>query len=147
MSTATPPAEPAQRGGEWLASWGPENPQTWEPIMTQKTALDALVHQHLEAARQAPAGRSAHTVVGGHEHMLRQTLIALLEGRELAEHENPGEATVHVLHGRVRLVAGPDSWEARKGDLLVVPPAPHRLEALADSAVLLTVAKLDHQRR
>ena len=73
--------------------------------------------------------------------------LALVEGQELAEHENPGEATVHVLHGRVRLIAGADSWEARRGDLLVVPQAPHRLAALADSVVLLTVAKLDHRRR
>src|SRR4051794_14491586 len=93
--------------------------------MTRKTSLDALVTQHLDAARQASAGRSAHTVVGGHEHVLRQTLIALVEGQELAEHENPGEATVHVLHGRVRLIAGADSWEGRRGDLLPVPQAPH----------------------
>jgi quercetin dioxygenase-like cupin family protein len=44
--------------------------------------------------------------------------------------------------GRVRLEAGQDSWEGRQGDLLVVPAAPHSLRALADSAVLLTVAKL-----
>jgi quercetin dioxygenase-like cupin family protein len=113
--------------------------------VTQKSSLDALATHHLDAARRASAGRSAHTVVGGHEHVLRQTLIALVEGQELAEHENPGEATVHVLHGRVRLVAGADSWEGRRGDLLVVPRAPHRLAALADAAVLLTVAKLDHR--
>lgn len=52
-----------------------------------------------EDARRAPAGRSAHTAVGGHTHVLRQTVVALLEGRELAEHENPGEATVHVCAG------------------------------------------------
>jgi quercetin dioxygenase-like cupin family protein len=34
------------------------------------------------------------------------------------------------------------SSEGRTGDLLVVPDAPHTLEALEDSSVLLTVAKL-----
>ena len=115
--------------------------------MTGKTSLDALVRTHLEAARRSSAGRSAHTVTGGHEHTLRQTLIALVAGRELGEHENPGEATVLVLHGRIRLVAGPDSWDGRRGDLLVVPPNAHRLAADEDAAVLLTVAKLDHRRR
>jgi quercetin dioxygenase-like cupin family protein len=67
--------------------------------------------------------------------------VALAAGQALDEHENPGEATVHVLHGRVRLVAGDDRAEAGPGDLVVVPDARHRLEALADSAVLLTVAK------
>ena len=59
------------------------------------------------------SGRAAHTAVGGHEHVLRQTVIALRAGQALAEHENPGEATVHVLRGRVRLVAGTDSWDGR----------------------------------
>ena len=86
-------------------------------------------------------------MTGGHDHTLRQTLIALVGGQELDEHENPGEATVQVLHGRVRLVAGPHSWDGRRGDLLVVPPGTHRLVADADAAVLLTVAKLDHRRR
>jgi quercetin dioxygenase-like cupin family protein len=46
-----------------------------------------------------------------------------------------------VLRGRVRLAAGTASWEGRQGDLIIVPPSPHSLEALEDSAVLLTVAK------
>jgi quercetin dioxygenase-like cupin family protein len=42
----------------------------------------------------------------------------------------------------VRLTAGDVSWEGSPGDLIVVPPERHTLEALEDSAVLLTVAKL-----
>lgn len=36
---------------------------------------------------------------------LRQTMVAHRAGSELHEHENPGEATVQVLHGRVTLIA------------------------------------------
>lgn len=108
----------------------------------EKSSLTALARQQLTHARTSSAGRSAHTIYGGHEHVLRQTLIALLSGQQLEEHENPGEATVHVLHGRVRLHSGDITWDGRPGDLLVIPDARHSLEALEDSAVLLTVAKL-----
>ena len=104
-----------------------------------KTSLTALARELLTHARTAPAGRSARTVHGGHEHALRQTLIALLAGQQLAEHDSPGEATLHVLHGRVRLVAGTTMWNGSPGDLLAVPDARHHLDALTDAAVLLTV--------
>jgi hypothetical protein len=63
----------------------------------------------------------ADTVFGGHEKVLRQTVVGMKAGARLAEHENPGEATVLVLHGRVRLSAADQSWDAVRGDLLIVP--------------------------
>ncbi len=107
----------------------------------EKSSLTALAREQLTIAATASSGRSARTVYGGHEHVLRQTVIALLSGRTLDEHDNPGEATLHVLHGRVRLTAGELGWEGSPGDLIVVPATRHALEALSDSAVLLTVAK------
>jgi quercetin dioxygenase-like cupin family protein len=113
----------------------------------QKLSLDALARDLLSRAagtgNPGPSGgsRAAQTVVGGHEKALRQTVIALAKDAALAEHASPGEATVFVLRGRVTLAAGPDSWEGREGDLLIIPDAPHSLTALADSAVLLTVVK------
>ena len=73
--------------------------------------------------------------------MLRQTLIAMVKDAALTEHANPGEASVHVLRGRVLLAADGQSWEGRDGDLLIIPDSPHSLQALQDSVVLLTVAK------
>ena len=108
----------------------------------QKMSLDAIAREQLELAKSNAASRSSCTVFGGHEHAMRQTVVALAGDASLGEHENPGEATLCVLRGRVRLSAGADTWEGRTGDLLIVPDAPHGLRALHDSVVLLTVAKL-----
>ena len=112
----------------------------------QKISLDAVAREQLAAARRAPAARAASTLVGGHERALRQTAVALLADATLEDHENPGEATLYVITGRVRLVAGGDSWEGRTGDLIEVPPARHELLALEDSVVLLTAVPRSHLR-
>ncbi len=107
----------------------------------QKMSLTAVTRTELTAALQNSSGRSAKTVYGGHERVLRQTVITMRAGQILAEHENPGEATVQVLQGRVALEADGQSWTGMTGDLIIVPDAPHSLKALEDAAVLLTVAK------
>ena len=107
----------------------------------QKFSLDAIAREQAKRASAASSGRSAETVFGGHEHALRQTVIALTAGSALDEHENPGEATIQVLRGRIRLTAGQTTWEGRTGDMLIVPDARHALAAIEDSAILLTVSK------
>ena len=101
-----------------------------------------MAREPLERARGTSAGRAAATVIGGHERVLRQTVIAMVKGAVLGDHENPGRGE-HPRAGRT----GPDvgrehSWEGRHGDLLLVPGSSDSLEALEDAAVLLTVAKL-----
>jgi quercetin dioxygenase-like cupin family protein len=104
-------------------------------------SLDALAREQLERARSG-RGRSATTVFGGHEQRLRQTVMAMLAGSETGEHASPGEATLQVLRGRIRLIAGDDAWEGRTGDLLLIPPTRHSVLAVEDAIVLLTVAKV-----
>lgn len=107
----------------------------------QKFSLDAIAREQLTKALMVPAGRAAETVYGGSECALRQTVVALKEGTELAEHDNPGEATVQVLAGRIRLSSPGTSWELRQGDLLIVPNARHSVTALTDASIVLTVVK------
>ena len=107
----------------------------------EKSSLTALARELLASAKTKSSGRSARTVYGGHERVLRQTMVALTAGSSLDEHDNPGAATVHVIAGTLVLGAGDVSWEGSPGDHLVVPLARHSVEALEDSAFLLTVAK------
>jgi len=104
-------------------------------------SLGGLAEAHLGEAVSAPSGRSAATVFGGADHVLRQTMIAMRAGAALAEHESPGEATLQVLRGRVRLTAGTAAVEGGAGDLLVIPASRHAVEALEPSVLLLTVGK------
>ncbi|GAA1232925.1 hypothetical protein [Pseudonocardia alaniniphila] len=103
------------------------------------TSLAQTARSQIERARASAHGRSAHTVHGGHDHVLRQTVIALRAGETLQEHDSSREATLQVLAGRVRLAAATRAVEAVAGDLLAVPADAHTLHAIADSAVLLTV--------
>ena len=107
----------------------------------QKISLTALARHELDHALSASNGRSAKTVFGGHEHHLRQTLIALRAGEGISEHENPGEATSQVVVGRVLLRAGDATWNGSPGDLMIVPDRTHSLDSIEDSVILLTVVK------
>jgi len=107
----------------------------------ENISLTGMVEEKLAEARKTHSGRAAHTIHGGHEHELRQTVMALLAGHEVAEHDSPGEATLQVLCGHVRLTAGDDSWEGKTGDFIAIPPQRHALAAVEDSAIMLTVLK------
>jgi quercetin dioxygenase-like cupin family protein len=108
----------------------------------QKTSLDALAREMINEARTASSHRASRTVVGGHERVMRQTLIALAAGSRLDEHENPGEASLVVLDGRVTVHADGNTWDGRRGDLIEIPPARHSVSAEEDSAFLLTAVPL-----
>lgn len=105
-----------------------------------KLSLQAKARELTHKASEAAAGRAADTVFGGHEKRMRQTVIALREGVEMAEHESPGEATLLVITGRLRLIAGATTWSGREWDHLVIPNAPHSVQAETDTTFLLTVA-------
>lgn len=107
-----------------------------EPI-----SLETLTTDLFARARESQSGRAAHNLLAGREHPLSQTVIAIVGGHGLGEHESPGEATLHVLRGHVRFTAGASSCELTAGDFLPIPPERHAVDALEDSVLLLSVVK------
>ena len=108
-----------------------------EPIV-----LSQLAEELSSRARQEEhAGRAAQNLLSGQWHPLSQTVIALLAGHELAEHDSPGEATLQVLSGRVRFAAASGGCDLVAGELLPIPRERHAVAAAVDSVLLLTVVK------
>src|SRR5699024_2288031 len=103
--------------------------------------LSELSAELLEKAETVSSGRATHSfcaVPGGH---LSQLLLALKAGKILSDHENPGDALLHVLKGKVQVTVGDDAIEVQENEHAVVPQQRHGLLATEDSAVLLTVVR------
>ncbi|MEV0131029.1 LuxR family transcriptional regulator [Dactylosporangium sp. NPDC050688] len=105
----------------------------------EKWSLQALAEGLLRHGLGASGRCGARIVTGGHPHSPRQAVIALRRGQTLDEHHDGVEATVQVLRGRVRAVAGDDVTDGTAGQLLIVPGGRPTVTALQDSVVLLTV--------
>ena len=103
------------------------------------TNLPAAAAQLLDEARDSRSGRAARTLVPGAHAPLKQSLLALVTGQSLAEHDAPTAASLHVVVGRVRLVAGSGEYSLGAGDHVAIPPVRHRLDSEDDAVVLLTV--------
>ena len=104
--------------------------------------LHELAADLLDRAARGSAHRAASTLPHPVEG-LRQTLIALLGGAELGEHESPGPASLLVIRGRVRIVAGDSTVELGPHQFSPIPDRRHSLHADEDAVVLLSVAVPD----
>lgn len=118
-----------------------ERPQSSITDEQQPIHLPSAATQLLEVACDSHAGRAGRTLNPGAGAALKQTMLALTAGQSLADHESPTAATLQVLVGRVRLTFG-NSWvELAQGDHAAIPAVRHGLDALEDSAVLISVAQ------
>ena len=106
------------------------------PLLAFDLAVEAAQLRYEHGWRDGD--QSANTLV--HEPDLRVVLIALRRGARIREHRTAGRVTIQVVSGRVRLYCADQPVELAAGHLLALEPGvPHDLDALADSAVLLTV--------
>lgn len=77
---------------------------------------------------------------------LRIVLMALKAGARLEEHRASGPISVHALEGRLRLRVAEEAVEMTAGELLMLEPnLAHDVDALEDSAFLLTLGRTTYQ--
>ncbi|GGB14446.1 LuxR family transcriptional regulator [Flexivirga endophytica] len=105
-------------------------------------ALGPLADELLAQSAAASSGRATRALHAAPGGVLTQVVLALMSGRELSEHENPGEAFLQILRGRARLTAGDEQWDLGAGDLVAIPQRRHALLALEDAVVVLTMARV-----
>ena len=99
------------------------------------TTAIAELRDESEYARSGRIGRALVKSAG-----LRVLLQVLRAGSGIQEHHAPGPITVLGLEGELRFTALGETRSVRPGDLLSLPPRePHSVDAVQDSAFLLTI--------
>ena len=126
------------RGGVEPATGGTAVAGDAPAVQVEHLDLEAISEQVRVRASASSAGRAARTL--HHGQLFRQTLLALRADASLAEHDNPGEATLHLLSGRVRLTTASTAVTGEQGSLLLIPAEPHALHAITDAVAVLTTA-------
>jgi quercetin dioxygenase-like cupin family protein len=101
--------------------------------------LDAERASILEAARSAPVGHTAKTLVK--DGPIRVVLVGLKSGATLREHKAEGPVTIQALQGEALVSSGSDKETLSVGSLLVFgADIPHTVDASSDCVLLLTIA-------
>ncbi len=112
------------------------------PVITAGAFLEFDLAAEIEKLKQEPAwqsGRNAKTLAKYAD--LRIVLTVLKAGTQLQEHHSAGRISVQTISGRIRMHAADRSFELAAGRMLVLDRAvPHDVEAVQESAFLLTIA-------
>ncbi len=104
-----------------------------------KFSLTTLGAEQRAEAQADRNGRSVRTIINVPD--LRVIQIVMQQGARLAEHLAPGQITIHAVVGKLQVGAQGATVELAPGELVSFERAvPHDVEALEDSAFLLTIA-------
>ncbi|MGH7314609.1 MAG: cupin domain-containing protein [Candidatus Rokuibacteriota bacterium] len=95
--------------------------------------------EQLHCEPQATSGQNAKTLVKYDD--FRIVLIALKAHTRIPGHQTEGRISVHTIRGHIRLRALERTFDLRAGSLLALDQGlAHDVEAIEDSALLLTIA-------
>ena len=111
-----------------------------EPLQSPILSFD--LNEEIKRLREEDAwqaGRNSKTLVKHPD--FRVVLTVLKSGTRLQEHKAAGRISVQAVAGRIRMHVQDEVFDLPAGHLLVLERAlPHDVEALEDSAFLLTIA-------
>jgi quercetin dioxygenase-like cupin family protein len=117
-----------------------QNPNVAERTPGSPVELSAVGDRLLDEARANANGRSAVTLTPSEGGPLKQTLLAIAGGRELAEHPAPGPSSIQIVRGAGVLTCDGNELRLTAGQWAPVPLERHTLRAEEDLVALLTVA-------
>ena len=120
---------------------------TDDGTMTQHLAQFDLAHEMADSEQKKPwqSGHYARTLFKKSD--FRAVLISMEKGSLMKEHHADGTLSVQVLKGSIRLVVADKAHELRAGNLLTLGASiKHEVEAVEDSAFLLTIAWPDSEK-
>lgn len=96
-------------------------------------------HLHAQQAWHSGTGPSSTTLIKHPD--LRVVLVAIRKGESLPVHRTVARITVQGLSGKLQLKVGDKLESVAAGELLMIDrDLPHDVEAVEDSAFLLTLA-------
>lgn len=101
--------------------------------------LNQQIEQLKEEAAWAQTGRTAKTLAKYAD--FRMVLTVMKAGKRLEEHKAEGRLSIHTLTGALKLRLGGEAVNVPAGHVIALDRAlPHDVEALEDSAFLITIA-------
>jgi len=109
--------------------------------MIDRLAQFDLHHEIADSEQKKPwqSGHFAKTLFKKHD--LRVVLITMENAAKMKEHHADGTISVHVLKGQIRFSVHGKPHDLKSGNLLTLGASiKHEVEALEDSALLLTIS-------
>ena len=103
------------------------------------------LNREIEQLRSEGRWQSGHTAKTLAKYSdFRVVLIVMKNGGRLEKHRTEGRISVQILDGRIRLSTAERSVELTAGEMLTLEhDIPHDVEAVVDSAFLVTIAWRD----
>ncbi|GEM_PF-2737496 len=105
-------------------------------VVNLETAIDEL------QAKLAATGGTHEALAVSHPGRMTAVLFCFRRGHVLQDHAAPGPVSIHALRGslRVRVVEETETVALAAGSVLLLDPGVHHsVEAVEDSALLVTI--------